>query len=109
MGRRQLEVQHDPRKCAASSFVPSGALVVESSDAERSCNRFRSVFSLLLEIMGTAGVNIFLIGYPNNPSLNILPPNNIFISSNPFNDFNHITVVSKTPADIRVVIEDLIS
>ena len=58
---------------------------------------------------GAAGVNIYSIGYPNNPSLNIIPPNNIFILSNPFNDFNYITLVSTTPADIRVIIEDLIS
>jgi len=58
---------------------------------------------------GAAGVNIYSIGYPNNPSLNIIPPNNIFILSNPFNDFNYITLVSTSPADIRVIIEDLIS
>jgi hypothetical protein len=58
---------------------------------------------------GAAGVNIYSIGIPNNPSLNIIPPNNIFILSNPFNDFNYITLVSTTPADIRVIIEDLIS
>jgi hypothetical protein len=58
---------------------------------------------------GAAGVNIYAIGYPNNPTLNITPPNNIFILSNPFNDFNYITLVSTSPADIRVIIEDLIS
>jgi hypothetical protein len=58
---------------------------------------------------GAAGVNIFSIGYPNNPSLNIIPPNKIFILTNPFNDFNYITLVSTTPADIRVIIEDLLS
>jgi hypothetical protein len=58
---------------------------------------------------GAAGVNIYSIGIPNNPSLNIIPPNNIFILSNPFNDFNYITLVSTSPADIRVIIEDLIS
>ena len=58
---------------------------------------------------GAAGVNIFSIGVPNNPNLNIIPPNNIFILSNPFNDFNYITLVSTVPADIRVIIEDLIS
>jgi hypothetical protein len=58
---------------------------------------------------GAAGVNIFAVGVPNNPSLNIIPPNNIFILTNPFNDFNYITLVSTSPADIRVIIEDLIS
>jgi hypothetical protein len=58
---------------------------------------------------GAAGVNIYAIGYPNNPTLNITPPNNIFILASPFNDFNYITLVSTSPADIRVIIEDLIS
>ena len=58
---------------------------------------------------GAAGVNIYAVGVPNNPTLNIVPPNNIFILTNPFNDFNYITLVSTSPADIRVIIEDLIS
>ena len=58
---------------------------------------------------GVAGVNIYSIGVPNNPTLKIIPPNNLFILSNPFNDFNYITLVSTVPADIRVIIEDLIS
>ena len=57
----------------------------------------------------TAGINIFAIGYPNNSSLNVIPPNNLFILSNPSNNFNYITLVSTSPADVRVVIEDLIS
>jgi hypothetical protein len=57
----------------------------------------------------TAGINIFAIGYPNNSSLNVIPPNNLFIISNPSNNFNYITLVSTSPADVRVVIEDLIS
>ena len=57
----------------------------------------------------TAGINIFAIGYPNNSSLNIIPPNNLFILSNPANTFNYITLVSTSPADCRVIIEDLIS
>ena len=57
----------------------------------------------------TAGINIFAIGYPNNSSLNIIPPNNLFILSNPANNFNYITLVSTSPADCRVIIEDLIS
>ena len=56
-----------------------------------------------------AGINIFAIGYPNNSSLNIIPPNNLFILSNPTNNFNYIALVSTSPADCRVIIEDLIS
>jgi len=57
----------------------------------------------------TAGINIFAVGYPNNSSLNVIPPNNLFILSNPSNNFNYITLVSTSPADVRCVIEDLIS
>jgi len=57
----------------------------------------------------TAGINIFAVGYPNNSSLNVIPPNNLFILSNPSNNFNYITLVSTSPADVRVIIEDLIS
>jgi hypothetical protein len=58
---------------------------------------------------GAAGVNIYANGTPNSPSLNIIPPNNIFILTNPFNDFNFITLVSTSPADIRVIIEDMLN
>ena len=47
---------------------------------------------------GTAGINFFSIGYPNNPKLDVIPPNNIFILSNRLNDFNYITFVSTSPA-----------
>jgi hypothetical protein len=57
----------------------------------------------------TAGINIFAVGYPNNSSLNVIPPNNLFILSNPSNNFNYITLVSTSPGDIRCVIEDLLS
>ena len=57
----------------------------------------------------TAGINIFAVGYPNNSSLNVIPPNNLFILSNPSNNFNYITLVSTSPGDCRVIIEDLIS
>ena len=57
----------------------------------------------------TAGINIFAIGYPNNSSLNVIPPNNLFIISNPSNNFNYITLVSTSQADVRCVIEDLLS
>ena len=38
----------------------------------------------------TAGINIFAIGYPNNSKLDVITPNNIFILSNPSDNFNYV-------------------
>jgi hypothetical protein len=56
-----------------------------------------------------SGLNILATGIPQSYYLDTITPNRIFLLRNAFNDFNYITLVSTTPADIRVIIEDLIS
>ena len=57
---------------------------------------------------GAAGLNVCAIGYPPNPTLQTIMPNNLFIIKNGANSIDYITVVSTTVADCRVIIEDLI-
>ena len=57
----------------------------------------------------TAGLNIYAIGVPESTSLNAILPNNIFLLRNDFNNFNYITIVTRQAADVRCIIEDLIS
>lgn len=55
------------------------------------------------------GINIQAIGKPENPFLNNLMKNNLFILRNGNNNFDYLTIVSKEIADVRVFIEDLLA
>ena len=57
---------------------------------------------------GVAGLNACAIGYPPNTTLQTIMPNNLFVIKNGAGDINYITVVSTNPADVRVIIEDMI-
>lgn len=57
---------------------------------------------------GVAGLNACAIGFPHNPTLQTIMPNNLFVIKNGAGSIDYITVVSTTPADVRVIIEDLI-
>jgi len=57
---------------------------------------------------GVAGLNACSIGFPPNPTLQAIMPNNLFVIKNGQGDINYITIVSTSQADVRVIIEDLI-
>lgn len=57
---------------------------------------------------GVAGLNACAIGYPHNPTLQTIMPNNLFVIKNGAGSIDYITVVSTSPADVRVIIEDLL-
>ena len=56
-----------------------------------------------------AGLQVYAVGVPESASLNSILPNNLFILRNDVNNFNYISIVSRQIADIRCIIEDLIS
>ncbi len=58
--------------------------------------------------LGPQGFNVCSIGNISNPSLTSVPPNNLFFMRNGANSIDYITVVSKSVADLRVIIEDLL-
>jgi hypothetical protein len=58
--------------------------------------------------LGSAGLNICSIGNIPNPNLTSIPSNNLFFMRNGAGSIDYITVVSKSAADVRVVIEDLL-
>ena len=55
------------------------------------------------------GLNILATGIPQSYYLDTITPNRIFLLRNAFNDFNYISVVTTSSADVRVFIEDLLS
>jgi hypothetical protein len=57
---------------------------------------------------GVAGLNACSIGFPPNPTLQAVMPNNLFVIKNGAGSIDYITVVSSSQADCRVIIEDLI-
>ena len=59
---------------------------------------------------GVSGLNIASISSSPfyNPNLDKIQTNNLFLMRNGGNDINYLTVVSKQPADVRVLISDLI-
>lgn len=57
---------------------------------------------------GSAGLNACAIGFPHNPTLQTIMPNNLFVIKNGAGSIDYITVVSTTAADCRCIIEDLI-
>ena len=57
---------------------------------------------------GVAGLNACAIGFPPNPTLQTVMPNNLFVVKNGQGDINYITCVSSSPADCRVIVEDLL-
>jgi hypothetical protein len=57
---------------------------------------------------GVAGLNACAIGYPHNPTLQTIMPNNLFVMKNGAGDINYITCVSTNPLDCRVIISDLL-
>ena len=56
-----------------------------------------------------AGINIQAIGVPINPNLKNSVNNNLFILRSGVADFNYISIVSTSSADIRVFVEDLLN
>jgi len=58
--------------------------------------------------LGSAGLNICSIGNIPNPNLTSIPSNNLFFMRNGAGSIDYITVVSKSSADVSVVIEDLL-
>ncbi len=57
---------------------------------------------------GPAGLNACAIGFPPNTTLQTIMPNNLFVVKNGAGSVDYITVVSRSVADCRVIIEDLI-
>ena len=57
---------------------------------------------------GVAGLNCCGIGYPHNPTLQTIMPNNLFVIKNGAGSIDYITCVSTTPLDCRVIISDLL-
>ncbi len=57
--------------------------------------------------LGSAGLNVWSIGNIPNPNLTSVLSNNFFMR-NVAGSINYITAVSKSAADVRVVIEDLL-
>jgi hypothetical protein len=57
---------------------------------------------------GVAGLNACAIGFPPNPTLQAVMPNNLFVIKNGAGSVDYITVVSSSPADCRCIVEDLI-
>ena len=59
---------------------------------------------------GVSGLNIASITSSQfyNPNLDKIQPNNLFLMRNGGNDINYITIVSRQPTDVRVLISDLI-
>jgi hypothetical protein len=57
---------------------------------------------------GVAGLNACGIGYPHNPTLQTIMPNNLFIIKNGAGSIDYITAVSTNPLDCRVIISDLL-
>ncbi len=58
--------------------------------------------------LGNAGLNACAIGYPPNTTLQTIMPNNLFVVKNGTGSIDYITVMSRSVADCRVIIEDLI-
>ena len=57
---------------------------------------------------GVAGLNACAIGFPHNPTLQTIMPNNLFVIKNGAGSIDYITVVSTSQADVRCIIEDLL-
>ncbi len=57
---------------------------------------------------GIAGLNICNIGNNNNPNLQSIPPNNLFLMRNGANSIDYITIVSGSAADVSVITSDMI-
>ena len=55
------------------------------------------------------GLNILATGIPQSYYLDTITPNRIFLLRNAFNDFNYISVVTTSSADVRIFIECLLS
>ena len=55
------------------------------------------------------GLNICAIGTPPSCSLDIIPPQKLFILRNVSENFNYISIVSKLSGDVRVIIECMLS
>jgi len=55
------------------------------------------------------GLNIMATGIPQCYYLDTITPNRIFLLRNAFNDFNYISVVTTSSADVRVFIEDMLN
>jgi hypothetical protein len=56
-----------------------------------------------------SGINIMAIGEPKNNYLDNIINNNLFILRNANNNFNYLTIVSTSVADVRVFITDLLN
>ena len=56
----------------------------------------------------TAGLNIFALGEPANQKLANILPNELMILRNVNGSLNYLTIVSRTPADVSIIIEDML-
>jgi hypothetical protein len=56
----------------------------------------------------TAGLNIFALGNPENQKLANIIPNELMILRNVNGSLNYLTIVSRTPADVSIIIEDML-
>ncbi len=72
------------------------------------CEVFMSYKANSAPPLGNAGLNACAIGYPPNTTLQTLMPNNLFVVKNGAGSIDYITVMSRSVADCRVIIEDLI-
>jgi hypothetical protein len=57
---------------------------------------------------GVAGLNIYNYGNINNPNLQSISPNNLFLMRNGANSIDYITIVSRSIADVKIIISDMI-
>ncbi len=58
--------------------------------------------------LGNAGLNACAIWFPPNTTLQTIMPNNLFVVKNGAGSIDYITVISRSVADCRVIIEHLI-
>jgi hypothetical protein len=58
---------------------------------------------------GVAGLNTCAIGFPQNTNLQAILPNNLFVIRNGAGSVDYITVMSRSVADVRCIIEDLLA
>lgn len=69
---------------------------------------YMSIKSIAVGLDTKAGINIYAIGEPKNPFLDNIINNDLFILRNITNAFNYLSIITKTNADVRVIIEDML-
>lgn len=59
--------------------------------------------------LGNAGSNACAIGFPPNTTLQAILPNYLFVNKNGAGSIDYITIISRSAADMRLIIEDLLA